>query len=164
MASLGETAVKVSAAPLACAPGGKPSSTNVKRRVPGASPGAAGASSGSGNAQSGVRALGEQINRLALRRGDLNDDTLGRLARDAVQRTDRKVAARAEWDAAWHAGLGCGERRVLAAGLGGEREVERGFGRDAQRAANGVSDFRVQRGWFRGVLRHDTHRQDDVAM
>jgi hypothetical protein len=54
MASSGETTVKVSVAPSAWAPGGRPSRSNVNRRSPDALMDAGIIGPGDGNAQSGV--------------------------------------------------------------------------------------------------------------
>ena len=163
MASSGEVAVNVSVAPSTCAPGGRPSRSKVKRRVPAPPP----LASGSGSAQSGCRPFGKKIDRRSRGRCDLDHDPLARAAPFAARRANGEAAggaAGAERRAARNARFRCNERRLFGAALARQREVKLGFDRHAQVTAHCIAELQVERGRLGGVVRKDAQRQHDVAV
>ena len=92
----------------------------------------------------GRRPFGEQIDRRARRRGDVDDDARVRLARLAMHGENGETVAGAERHAARHANLRLLDRRFLGA-VAVERKRQIGLDRHAQSSADGVTELEVQR-------------------
>ena len=123
--------------------------------------------SGSGNAQSVVGPSTKRSTGVAARGGDIDDDALMCAASLPMDRPDGEAIVHtrrgAERNAARHARFGGDKVLLVSASFSGQGEMEVGFCRHAETAADGVAKLDVEQGGFGRVLGNDPQRQYNVV-
>ena len=154
MARSPSTTVKVNSKwPFGSTPGGSPSSSKPKWRWPAGAP-CAGCRDGQGPFRR--RAFDEQCRPACRRR--LRSTAISGFGR--IVHAPHAEAGGGGGDRLRHARLGRGQRGVLAAGAGAERQFGAAFRRDAQLLAHGVVELEAKRDRLARLLRRDQHRKD----